>query len=70
MTHSHVASDIEIDYKTVNDALMHIVDYGNGVTVATTRPDTIPYDVAVAVHSADERYTGVASVIHPLTGLR
>lgn len=41
------------------------------VTVATTRPETMLGDVAVAVHPEDERYAGLAAAIElPLTGRR
>lgn len=40
------------------------------VVVGTTRPETLPGDVAVAVHPADERYTHLhgRQLRHPLTG--
>lgn len=40
------------------------------LVVATTRPETIPGDVAVAIHPDDPRYARLhgASVQHPLTG--
>src|SRR5512138_2807582 len=43
---------------------------GKGVQVATTRPETILGDVAVAVHPDDERYRGAIGkhVSLPLTG--
>jgi valyl-tRNA synthetase len=39
-----------------------------GVIVATTRPETIPFDVAVVVHPSDKRYTHLQQLEHPLTG--
>jgi valyl-tRNA synthetase len=45
---------------------------GSGVVVATTRPETMLGDVAVAVHPDDERYRGLVGteVELPLTGRR
>ena len=56
-------SDIEIEYEEVAGHLWHI-DYpledGSGViTVATTRPETMLGDTAVAVHPEDQRYMGM-----------
>ncbi len=53
-------SDIEVEYEEKQSALYE-VDYpfasGEGsLTVATTRPETMFGDVAVAVHPEDERY--------------
>jgi valyl-tRNA synthetase len=64
---STVLSDLEVDHHEVHGSLWHvrypIVD-GTGpdqeyITVATTRPETILGDTAVAVNPADERYTGL-----------
>ena len=43
---------------------------GETITVATTRPETMPGDVAVAVHPDDERYKAfhLMSVMEPVTG--
>lgn len=53
-------SDIEVDYKENNGKLWHIKypleDKSGYVVVATTRPETIPGDTAVAVHPNDKRY--------------
>ncbi len=53
-------SDIEVEYKEVQGALYHLqypLKDGSGyITVATTRPETMLGDTAVAVHPADERY--------------
>src|SRR5690606_21233035 len=43
-----------VRYPVVNDAGE---DTGEHVTIATTRPETIPADTAVAVHPEDERFT-------------
>lgn len=53
-------SDIEVEYKEVNGHLYHLrypLKDGSGyITVATTRPETMLGDTAVAVHPKDERY--------------
>lgn len=54
-------SDIEVEYKEVNGHLYHLqypLKDGSGfITVATTRPETMLGDTAVAVHPEDERYS-------------
>src|SRR3989344_5522707 len=47
-------SDLEIDYQEQKDTLYYL-NYGP-ITVATTRPETMLGDTAVAVHPGDERY--------------
>src|SRR5690606_24538823 len=53
-------SDIEVEYKEVQGALYHLQyplkEGGGYLTVATTRPETMLGDTAVAVHPDDERY--------------
>jgi len=53
-------SDIETERQTVKGKLFHlryIFEDGSGeIIIATTRPETILADVAVAVHPSDERY--------------
>ena len=58
-------SDVEVEYEEEEGHLWHVrypfVDErGNeledGVVIATTRPETIPADVAIAVHPEDERW--------------
>ncbi|SEN33919.1 valine--tRNA ligase [Lihuaxuella thermophila] len=53
-------SDIEVIYKEVKGALYHLrypLSDGSGfIEVATTRPETMLGDTAVAVHPEDERY--------------
>ncbi|RKD24657.1 valine--tRNA ligase [Ammoniphilus oxalaticus] len=53
-------SDIEVEYKEVTGALYHLryplVDGSGHIEVATTRPETMLGDTAVAVHPNDERY--------------
>ena len=65
-------SDLEVNHKE-HDAFMYHFRYplvsGEGhVTVATTRPETMLGDGAVAVHSSDTRYTDVVGqlVLLPL----
>ncbi|WP_405117120.1 valine--tRNA ligase [Paenibacillus sp. FSL K6-1217] len=67
-------SDIEVIYKEVNGHLYHLrypLKDGSGyITVATTRPETMLGDTAVAVHPADDRYKGLIgkTLILPITG--
>lgn len=54
-------SDLEVQNKEIKGSLWHIKyplvdDPSNGIVVATTRPETLFGDVAVAVHPEDERY--------------
>ncbi|WP_163183179.1 MULTISPECIES: valine--tRNA ligase [Neobacillus] len=53
-------SDIEVIYKDVQGALYHmkypLADGSGYIEVATTRPETMLGDTAVAVHPEDERY--------------
>ena len=57
-------SDLEVVAREQQGSLWHIrypaADGGPGVVVATTRPETLFGDVAVAVHPEDERYAGLA----------
>jgi valyl-tRNA synthetase len=54
-------SDLEVDYVDQPGHLYHVrypLQKGEGgIVVATTRPETIPGDTAVAVHPDDERYS-------------
>jgi len=66
-------SDEEVIMKPVNGTLYHVryelADQpGKFIEVKTTRPETIPGDVAIAVHPEDPRYTGIIgkSVWRPL----
>ncbi len=59
--HETALSDLELVHEEVDDALTHVRypfadDPGDGVTIATARPATIPADVAVAVNPDDERW--------------
>ena len=65
-------SDAEVEYEEQHSHLWHIhypaEDGGEGVIVATTRPETMLGDTGVAVHPEDERYTHLVGkkVILPL----
>ena len=67
-------SDEEAEHKDVKGKLYHFVyplkDGSGSVTVATTRPETMLGDTAVAVNPADERYKHLIGtmLILPLTG--
>ena len=54
-------SDIEVDHVEIQGSMTHFrypaADGGEGVVVATTRPETMLGDTAVAVHPDDKRYT-------------
>lgn len=60
-------SDVEVEYKEQDGKLWHILypfaeptdSSDKGLTVATTRPETMLGDVAVAVHPEDERYQAI-----------
>jgi len=57
-------SDIEVDHDDEAGAFYHVNypvvgEEGHFVTVATTRPETMFGDVAVAVHPEDERYNAL-----------
>ncbi|CAL4322493.1 Valine--tRNA ligase [Buchnera aphidicola (Thelaxes suberi)] len=61
-----VISDLEVEMRTVNSSMWFIkykiVNSNNNIknnqylTVATTRPETLLGDTAIAIHSEDERY--------------
>ncbi|HEY3295899.1 MAG TPA: valine--tRNA ligase [bacterium] len=67
-------SDEQVDYRTVSSHLWHIrypLSDGSGhLVVATTRPETMLGDTAVAVHPEDERYQSIIgkTVDLPLVG--
>ncbi|HEY5998664.1 MAG TPA: valine--tRNA ligase, partial [bacterium] len=56
-------SDLEVESQPAPGHLYHVryraADGGEGVVVATTRPETIPGDTAVAVHPDDARYASL-----------
>ena len=66
-------SDEEVIFKEV-DSTLYYVQYlpangiGEGITVATTRPETILGDVAICVNPTDERYAALVgtSVVVPI----
>jgi len=59
-------SQLEVDYVERDDNLYYL-SYGN-ITIATTRPETIFADVAIAVNPKDPKYKGMAglSAVIPL----
>ena len=67
-------SDAEVEYEEQEGNFWHIrypfVDGSGEVIIATTRPETLLGDTAVAVHPDDERYTGLVGkmLVLPLTG--
>ena len=67
-------SDLEVEHQEIEGALYHIkylLEDGSGhVTVATTRPETLLGDTAVAINPTDERYASVRgkSVLLPILG--
>ena len=68
-------SDLEVESREVKGSLWHIrypVEGGGEIIVATTRPETMLGDTAVAVNPADERYRALVGrmVVLPLTGRR
>jgi len=75
-------SDLEVETQDVKGHFWHFrypledgVTLDNGqdyIEVATTRPETMLADMAVAVHPSDERYTSVVGkhVVLPITGRR
>ena len=70
-------SDLEVESLEVKGSLWHIRypiegEAGRFITVATTRPETMLGDTAVAVHPDDARYTDLVGrfAILPLVGRR
>jgi valyl-tRNA synthetase len=67
-------SDLEVEHREVDGHLWHfrypLADGSGHVTVATTRPETMLGDTAVAVHPDDARYRGLVgrTVRLPLAG--
>ncbi|NIK75977.1 valyl-tRNA synthetase [Paenibacillus castaneae] len=67
-------SDIEVEHKEVNGHLYHLKyplkDGSGSITVATTRPETMLGDTAVAVHPEDDRYKHLIGqlIIVPIVG--
>ena len=61
-------SDLEVENQEVRGSLWHIRypiegEPGRFITVATTRPETMLGDTAVAVHPDDERYRDLVGQI-------
>jgi valyl-tRNA synthetase len=70
-------SDLEVQQQEVKGHLWHFNypiegEEGRYITVATTRPETMLGDTAVAVHPEDERYKGLIGkhAVLPLVGRR
>ena len=70
-------SDEEAEFTDTAGSLYHLRypladDPSQGITVATTRPETMLGDVAVAVHPEDDRYRALVgrALALPLTGVR
>src|SRR3546814_2014547 len=70
-------SDLEVEQKEMNGHLWHFRypiegEEGRSITVATTRPETMLGDTAVAVHPDDARYQDLVGkhAILPLVGRR
>ena len=67
-------SDIEVEHQDDQGAFYHIkyplADGSGAVEIATTRPETMPGDVAIAVYPGDERYQDIVGkeAILPLFG--
>jgi valyl-tRNA synthetase len=69
-------SDEEAEHHDTSGSLYHVRyaladDPSQSITVATTRPETMLGDVAIAVHPADERYRAMVgrTVRLPITGI-
>ncbi|MFN7173300.1 MAG: valine--tRNA ligase, partial [Thermaurantiacus tibetensis] len=67
-------SDLEVENREVNGHFWHLryplADGSGHLVVATTRPETMLGDTAVAVHPEDDRFRHLVGrrVAHPLTG--
>ncbi len=67
-------SDLEVEHEDTKGHLWHLrypfADGSGNVVVATTRPETMLGDTAVAVHPEDERYKGMLGkkIILPVIG--
>jgi len=68
-------SDLEVEQKEIRGHMWYFKYPINGsdefITIGTTRPDTLPSDVAVAVHPKDERHSHFIGkmVRHPIRGV-
>ena len=70
-------SDLEVEQREVKGSLWHIAypvegEPGTTITVATTRPETMLGDTAIAVHPDDQRHAALVGrfAILPLVGRR
>ena len=67
-------SDAEVEHEDENGKYWYFrypaKDGGEGITVATSRPETMFGDIAIAVHPSDERYKDLVgkTVILPVVG--
>ena len=66
-------SDLEVEHEDRDDYLWHIryeIEDGGEITVATTRPETMLGDTAIAVNPLDERYKALIGkfAILPIQG--
>jgi len=67
-------SDLEVETREVSGHFWHLkyplADGSGAIHVATTRPETMLADMAVAVHPDDERYASLVGKMlkHPITG--
>lgn len=67
-------SDAEVEHIETDSNIWYFkypfVDREGGIEIATTRPETIPGDLAIAVNPADERYTDLVGeyVMIPVMG--
>ncbi|MEO1168588.1 MAG: valine--tRNA ligase [Pseudomonadota bacterium] len=67
-------SDLEVENSEINGHFWHfsypLEDGSGAISVATTRPETMLADMAVAVHPSDERYKDIVGkkVKLPITG--
>ena len=67
-------SDAEVEHIETDSNIWYFkypfADREGGIEIATTRPETIPGDLAIAVNPADERYTGLVGeyVMIPVMG--
>ena len=66
-------SDLEVEYQETQGHLYHIKylfkDEDRSLTIATTRPETLLGDTAVAVNPEDERYRGLKGTLLILPAL-
>jgi len=72
--HQTAFSDLEVKYQEEKSKLYYVrydfvKDKHKSITVATTRPETIPGDVAIAVNPKDHRYQFLINerVLEPIT---